>query len=101
MRSLSRFVKLPLLLPLLAACAPLAPIELEPPAPREAGASPRYDAVWQVATHNSYWVDRGASGDAFASGVGERLLDQLLAEHVRGLEIDIHRSEAPHAFRVY
>jgi hypothetical protein len=84
-----------------AGCSAPAPQDPGPPVPRAAGDSPRYDLVWQVATHNSYWVDRGTKGDVAASGVGERMLDQLLTEHVRGLEIDIHKSETPHELRVY
>lgn len=75
---------------------------LPPLAVRDAHGFPRYDEVFQCATHNSYWVDRGTQGDAAASGVGERLLDQLLVDHVRSLEIDIHRSDVnPHDFRVF
>lgn len=64
--------------------------------------SPRLDRVWQIATHNSYWVDRGVQGDLFASGVQERLLDQLLYDHARSLEIDVHK-DPDHAagLRVY
>lgn len=70
--------------------------------PRDSGGFSRYNEAYRFATHNSYWVDRGTSGDAFASGVGERLLDQLLFDHARGIEIDIHRSdETAHDFRVY
>jgi hypothetical protein len=64
--------------------------------------SPRYDEVWQIATHNSYWVNEGVSGDAAASGIGERLADQILFDHVRTLEIDVHPDEdTPRAFDVY
>ena len=80
------------------ACAPAAG-ELAPSPP---GDSPRYDEVWQIATHNSYWVDRGAPGDALASGTQERLVDQVLVDHVRALEIDIHKDpQRPHAFTVH
>lgn len=55
-----------------------------------------------LATHNAYWVDRQARGDLFASGVSERLLDQLAFEGVRSLELDLHRDLAqPGEFRVY
>ena len=47
--------------------------------------------VWWVATHNSYWADRGAD-DPFASGASLRLSDQLVVFGARAVEIDIHRS---------
>jgi hypothetical protein len=55
---------------------------------------PSLAGVWQVATHNAYWVDKGVEGDAFAGGTSERIADQLLADHARSLEIDIHRDPA-------
>jgi hypothetical protein len=58
--------------------------------------------AWVVGTHNSYWVDRGVSADAFASGVQENLLDQIVADKVRALELDVHPDpDRPHRFRVY
>ncbi|MFT3774621.1 MAG: Ca2+-dependent phosphoinositide-specific phospholipase C [Minicystis sp.] len=63
---------------------------------------PDFAAVWRISTHNSYWVDRGVAGDLFASGTGERILDQLLLDHARGIEIDIHKDPAtPGGFAVY
>src|SRR5690349_6335041 len=53
---------------------------------------PRFDQVWQIATHNSYWVNHGVS-DPFASGVQERFADQMLVDHARSVEIDIHRDD--------
>ncbi len=53
---------------------------------------PRLDETWSIATHNSYWVNRDVPGDISASGVEERLADQLLVDHVRGLELDIHKA---------
>lgn len=72
-------------------------------APRPApDTTPPYDAVWQIATHNSYWVDRGAQNDFFASGVSERLVDQLAGDGARAVEIDVHRdTAAPGRWRVY
>lgn len=67
---------------------------------RDAAGSVPYNQVFQVGTHNSYWAQRNG-GDPFASGPGERLLDQLLADQTRALELDLHPSEAPHEFRVY
>jgi hypothetical protein len=64
--------------------------------------SPPFDAAWRISTHNSYWVDRGTKGDLFASGTQERLADQLLVDHARGVEIDIHKDpSAPGAFLVH
>jgi hypothetical protein len=57
---------------------------------------PRLDQTWSIATHNSYWVNRAVPGDLSASGVEERLVDQILADHARGLELDIHKD--PDAF---
>ncbi len=51
---------------------------------------PRYNQVYQVATHNSYWVKR-AKHELYATGTQERLLDQLHFDHVRALEVDIHK----------
>ena len=60
------------------------------------------DAAWLVGTHNSYWVDRGVPNDLFAGGVQENLLDQLLADHARAIELDVHPDRrAPHRYRVY
>jgi hypothetical protein len=64
---------------------------------------PRYDEVFQKGTHNSYWID-ATSGhrDAFAAGPRERLLDQLLFEHVRSVELDLHfRDGDPGEYDVY
>jgi hypothetical protein len=62
----------------------------------------RYNEVYRAATHNSYWVKRDNVVEAFASGAQERLLDQLLFEHVRALEIDIHRDDThPHDWTIY
>src|SRR4051812_34159776 len=88
---------------LVAACSGgrEAPPDAGPP---DAGPldSPAFDAVWRISTHNSYWVDRGTKGDLFASGTQERLADQLLVDHARGLEIDIHKDPTtPGAFDVY
>jgi len=65
-------------------------------------APPRYNEVWGAATHNSYWMNRTDQADYYASGAQEQLTDQLLHEHVRGLEIDIHTDGAPDGeWRVY
>ncbi|TWP44175.1 hypothetical protein FKR81_41545 [Lentzea tibetensis] len=56
---------------------------------------PRYNEVYGVATHNSYWLNRSDRADFFASGTQEILSDQLLHERVRALELDIHSEGAP------
>src|SRR5262249_28142795 len=53
--------------------------------------SPPLNKAWAIATHNSYWVKRSDVVEAEASGTQERLVDQLLFDHVRALEIDIHQ----------
>jgi hypothetical protein len=65
-------------------------------------AGPRYNEVWGTATHNSYWMNRTDQNDYEASGAQELLTDQLLHEHIRGIEIDIHTDGAPDGeWRVY
>ncbi|MCC6527059.1 MAG: hypothetical protein IT373_30710 [Polyangiaceae bacterium] len=89
------------LVALLAACG-AGGEPLTEPAPFERAGYPAFSAVWQIATHNAYWVDRGAVGDAFAGGTSERIADQLLADHARSLELDIHRDpDAPGRWRVH
>ncbi|HEY8515942.1 MAG TPA: hypothetical protein VIS07_10560 [Candidatus Binatia bacterium] len=84
----------------LVACADRAPTPpADPPGPAD---HLRLDEAWLVGTHNSYWVDRGHANDAFASGVQESLLDQLLADHARAIEIDVHPDgERPRRYRVF
>jgi hypothetical protein len=53
---------------------------------------PRYNQVYRMATHNSYWVRRSLAHELFASGAQQRLTDQLLFNQARALEIDIHKS---------
>lgn len=61
-----------------------------------------YDAVYGIATHNSYWVDRSTFAERGASGTQERILDQLLHEHVRALELDVHfNGKRPGVWSVY
>lgn len=84
------------LLTLLTACLAQKP----PTIPALPG--PTLAQTSRLATHNSYWVNHGAEGDLFASGVGERLLDQLLHENVRSLELDVHPDpDKPHHFLIY
>lgn len=66
----------------------------------EPAARLHYDEVYGVATHNSYWV--GRRPELAASGSGERILDQLLADHVRALELDLHvRAGQPGVWSVF
>lgn len=51
-------------------------------------------------THNSYWALR-QGGDPFAEGPGEPLLEQILSEGVRHLDLDLHKDPKPHAFSVH
>jgi len=69
-----------------------------PPAP----VFPRYNQVYGIATHNSYWINRSDQADYESSGVQELLSDQLLHEHVRAIELDIHSTGSPnHDWKVY
>ena len=52
--------------------------------------SPRLNEVFQLSDHNGYWVNRHPP-EVFASGVQERILDQLLFDHSRSIEIDVHK----------
>lgn len=66
------------------------------------GQAPRYNQVYSIATHNSYWVKRAATHEIFATGTQERLMDQLLFDQVRTLEIDIHKTRhQPGQWQVY
>jgi hypothetical protein len=51
---------------------------------------PAYNQVYGIATHNSYWINRGDQQDWHSSGTQELMMDQLLHDHARALEIDIH-----------
>lgn len=88
------------------ACVVLAACGDRPPAapPDPPGPADRLtlDQAWLVGTHNSYWVDRGVAADLFASGVQQSLLDQLVADHARAIELDVHPDpERPHRYRVF
>ncbi len=62
----------------------------------------RYDEVYGVATHNSYWIDRSALPEEGASGTQERILDQLLHDRVRAIELDVHfNGKRPGVWSVY
>ena len=61
-----------------------------------------YNKVYGIATHNSYWMNRSDKYDLYASGTQELISDQLLHEHVRGIELDVHSEGAPdHEWKVY
>jgi hypothetical protein len=72
------------------------------PAPPTHAGYPPYDMVYGSATHNSYWVPRDRLGEKLAHGTQERLLDQLLHDRARALELDIHfNAKQPGVFSVY
>ena len=60
-------------------------------APAPLTREPRFNEVFRLATHNSYWVNRDNVVEAYASGVQQRLIDQLLFEGARSIEIDVHK----------
>ncbi len=85
---------------LMGACvlvlASSGPAQSDVPDPRA------YNHTYGIATHNSYWLNRSDQVDYFASGTQELISDQLLHEHVRALEIDVHSEGAPaHEWKVY
>ncbi len=54
--------------------------------------SPHFDEVFQKGTHNAYWVNNNKTpDDPGAAGTQMRLWDQLVHEHVRSFELDLHR----------
>ena len=88
-----------LVLSLVAGCG--TPNTTPPPSARSEAQStlvfPTYDQVVAKATHNAYWLRNSPDGtDALASGVQERMIDQLLHERVRSFELDLH-FDAGHA----
>lgn len=61
-----------------------------------------YNKVYGIATHNSYWLNRSDQVDYYSSGTQELLGDQLLHDHVRAIELDVHSEGAPaHEWKVY
>ena len=89
-----------LLLALVTACSDGgSPTASDPPGPAD---TLRMNEAWLAGTHNSYWVDRGVSTDLFSSGVQESLLDQLVADGARAIELDVHPDpRSAHAYRVF
>jgi hypothetical protein len=69
------------------------PARISPLTPDRAGAVPYNEAI-RIATHNSYWVNRDSVQEFLASGTQERLLDQILFDQARAIEIDVHRDDA-------
>jgi hypothetical protein len=90
-------------LALLAACSEPAPehvaahaaaVDLAPKCDANDPAkhcSPRFNEVFLKNTHNSYWVNRTTTDDAYGAGPQQRIWDQLLHEHVRSIELDLHK----------
>lgn len=89
-----------LLLALATACSDGgSPAPSDPPGPAD---TLRMNEAWLAGTHNSYWVDRGVAQDLFSSGVQESLLDQLIADGARAIELDVHPDpRSAHAYRVF
>lgn len=89
-----------LLLALVTACSDGgSPPASDPPGPAD---TLRMNEAWLAGTHNSYWVDRGVSTDLFSSGVQESLLDQIVADGARAIELDVHPDPRnAHAYRVF
>lgn len=77
-------------------------LRCKPPRPPLPPAPLNYNDAFQYGTHNSYWDKRDNVTELQASGTRQRLLDQLLFDHVRALELDIHRDDStPHNWTVY
>ena len=107
----------------LAACAASAGCSGDPPrrepaaahvAQRDSASAPRFNDVFIKATHNSYWTQYTGNTSLFtdigAAGTWMRLWDQVAHEHVRSIELDLHRDvddpyldlrPHPGEFRVY
>lgn len=84
------------------ACVACADAPTTPPDPPSAADRLRLNEAWLVGTHNAHWVDRGVASDLFSSGVQQSLLDQLVADHARALELDVHPDpERPGRYRVF
>jgi hypothetical protein len=73
----------------------------------EPGDYPRYNdpTVFRKGTHNSYFLNVSHSiveSESNASGTQERIIDQLLYEHARSLELDLHYEGGhPGEFTIY
>jgi len=65
------------------------------PGPPPVPEFPHYNNVYGIARHNSYWVNRSDQVDYHSSGTQEVLSDQLLQDHVRAIELDVHSEGAP------
>lgn len=62
--------------------------------------SPPLNLTWRLSAHNAYWFGvENASGDLYATGPKQHLLDTLYIDRARGLELDLH-SAGP-TWRVY
>ena len=95
-RRLVRAVGVLLALALVAAGVSVLQVAPAAPATQAAGgALPHYNEVYGVATHNSYWINRSDQEDLHSSGTQELLSDQLLQDHARAIELDVHSEGAP------
>jgi hypothetical protein len=70
-----------------------APVpEAARPYDRTLSSSPHFDEVFQKSSHNAYWINNAKDPlDPFAAGTQMRLWDQIVHEHVRSVEWDLHR----------
>jgi hypothetical protein len=82
--------------------APAAPIASS--SPTDKVRFPRYNHVYGRATHNSYFTGRRPHELPWpveaVSGSEERILDQLLHDGVRSIELDVHRG-APGSWAIF
>ena len=63
--------------------------------------SPKLDETWRTTVHNSYWFGGDLSRDPAASGPQQHMLDSLMIDRARGLEIDLHSNHSERRFSVY
>lgn len=61
-------------------------------APAPVDTSPRFNQLWSVASHNSYYF--GLPGaEPFGAGPSQHLLDDLYIDRMRSIEFDLHKDE--------
>ncbi|MFN7935723.1 MAG: Ca2+-dependent phosphoinositide-specific phospholipase C [Bryobacteraceae bacterium] len=60
--------------------------------------SPPLNHTWRASVHNAFFH---GSGEAFATGPKQHLLDSLYIDRARGLEFDLHADHAGRKFDVY
>ncbi len=62
---------------------------------------PKMNKTWRVGVHNAYWHGSDLSADPFASGPKQHILDSLMIDRARGIEIDLHSNHNERRFSVY